>query len=61
MKYFDWDSEKNEELIQERNVSFEEVLIAIDGGYLLDIVEHPNKNKYPQSKSNKEIHKREQL
>ncbi|MBI2098043.1 MAG: BrnT family toxin [Candidatus Wildermuthbacteria bacterium] len=50
MKYFDWDSEKNEELIQERNVSFEEVLIAIDGGYLLDIVGHPNKNKYPNQK-----------
>jgi uncharacterized DUF497 family protein len=46
MKYFDWDAEKNEQLIQERGISFEEVLIAIEGGHLLDIVEHPNKAKY---------------
>jgi uncharacterized DUF497 family protein len=50
MQYFDWDFEKNELLIQERGISFEEVLIAIGGGYLLDIVEHPNKKKYPNQK-----------
>ena len=50
MKYFDWDAEKNEGLIQERGVSFEEVLVAIEGGYLLDIVEHPRKAKYPNQK-----------
>jgi len=50
MKYFDWDPEKNERLIKERGISFEEVLIAIEGGYLLDIVEHPNKAKYPGQK-----------
>ncbi len=50
MQYFDWDFEKNELLIQERGVSFEEVLIAIEGGYLLDIIEHFNKIKYPSQK-----------
>ena len=50
MRYFDWDARKNERLIQERNISFEEVLIAIAGGYLLDIVEHPNKVKYPNQR-----------
>lgn len=50
MKYFDWDAGKNEQLIKERGVSFEEVLIAIEGGYLLDIVEHPNKTKYPNQR-----------
>lgn len=50
MKYFDWDSEKNEWLIQEREISFEEVLVAIEGGYLLDIVEHPRKSRYPKQK-----------
>ena len=50
MQYFDWDFKKNELLIQEREISFEEVLIAIEGGYLLDIVEHPNKTKYPSQK-----------
>jgi len=50
MPYFDWDFKKNELLIQEREISFEEVLIAIEGGYLLDIVEHSNKAKYPNQK-----------
>lgn len=50
MKYFDWGAEKNELLIQERGVSFEEVLVAIESGYLLDIMEHPNKTKYPNQK-----------
>jgi len=50
VKYFDWDPEKNERLSKERSISFEEVLIAIEGGYLLDIVEHPNKAKYPNQK-----------
>ena len=50
MRYFDWDARKNERLIQERNISFEEVLIAIAGGYLLDIVEHSNKAKYPNQR-----------
>lgn len=50
MKYFDWDSQKNQKLKQERNISFEEVLIAIEGGNLLDIVEHLDKTKYPNQK-----------
>lgn len=50
MRYFDWDARKNERLIQERGISFEEVLIAVAGGYLLDIVEHSNKVKYPNQR-----------
>lgn len=50
MKYFDWDSRKSQKLKQERDVSFEEVLIAIDEGKILDIVEHPNKTKYPNQR-----------
>jgi len=50
MKYFDWSVEKNEQVIRERGVSFEEILIAIEGGYLLDIREHSNKKKYPDQK-----------
>ncbi len=50
MKYFDWDSEKNNRLRQERGVSFEEILIAIEEGDILDIVEHPNRRKYPNQK-----------
>ncbi len=31
----------------ERGVSFEEVLVAISQGALLDVVVHPNNEKYP--------------
>ena len=46
MKYFNWNNEKNEKLRKERGVSFEEVVLAIEQGQLLDILEHPNKDKY---------------
>jgi uncharacterized DUF497 family protein len=47
MKPFRWDSEKNELLKMERGVSFEEVVVAIESGGLLDILAHPNTVKYP--------------
>lgn len=50
MKYFDWDSEKNSQLKRERGVSFEEVLIAIEEGEILDIIGHPSKGKYSHQK-----------
>ena len=46
MKYFTWDAEKNEKLKVERDISFEEVVLHIERGHLLDILEHPNKDKY---------------
>lgn len=46
MKYFDWDEEKNEILKSSRNISFEIIVIQIEMGKLLDIMEHPNKQKY---------------
>ncbi len=50
MKYFDWNNEKNEELIKDRNISFEEAVFCIMHDGLLDIIEHPNKSKYPDQK-----------
>lgn len=47
MKYFDWNNEKNEELIKDRGVSFEEVVFCIMHNGLLDIIAHSNKSKYP--------------
>lgn len=47
MKYFEWSAEKNAGLKAERDVSFEEVVVAISEGKLLDIIEHPNKKRYP--------------
>lgn len=46
MKYYSWDNEKNKRLKAERGVSFEEVVFHIERGQLLDIVEHPNPEKY---------------
>jgi len=46
----DWDDEKNRQLKRERGVGFEDVLIAISEGRILDILEHPNKEKYGEQK-----------
>jgi hypothetical protein len=43
---FLWNEEKNELLKKERHFSFERIVIAIEEGYLLDVLEHPNKVKY---------------
>jgi uncharacterized DUF497 family protein len=50
MKYFSWDSKKNELLQRERGISFEEVIYFIDKGQLLDILQHPNQEKYENQK-----------
>jgi len=46
MKLYTWDEEKNEWLKAERNISFEEVLQHIADGDLLDVVSHPNQERY---------------
>ena len=46
MKYYDWNEEKNERLKKSRNISFEIIVAQIEMGKLLDIVDHPNKDKY---------------
>lgn len=43
---FDWDSEKNELLITSRGVSFEEVVAILENGDALDVIEHPNQDKF---------------
>ena len=50
MKLFDWSDEKNVRLMVERNVSFEEVVFWIMRGGLIDILEHPNKERYPNQR-----------
>ncbi len=50
MKVFRWDNEKNEWLKQNRGVCFEEVVILIEREDVLEIVDHPNQNKYPGQK-----------
>lgn len=50
MKPINWNSDKNLALKAERGISFEEVLVAVSQGSLLDVVEHPNKEKYPNQR-----------
>lgn len=49
-KYFDWDAEKSNRLKAERELGFEDILIAIHEGRLFDIVEHHNPQRYPNQK-----------
>ena len=50
MKFFAWNSEKNELLKKERGVSFEDVVLNIQLGFEVDIFEHPNQERYPGQK-----------
>ena len=50
MKPFRWDPEKNDQLKQERGVSFEQVAVAVETGSLLQIAPHQNPAKYPRQK-----------
>ena len=50
MKDFDWNEEKNKQLKEERGVCFEDVQNSIVERGALDIIPHPNKDKYPDQK-----------
>ncbi|MDP1684912.1 hypothetical protein [Hydrogenophaga sp.] len=50
MNPFRWGSEKNDQLMSERGISFEQMVVAIELGGLLDILVHPNQSKYPRQK-----------
>ncbi|MGO9481401.1 MAG: toxin [Candidatus Kryptoniota bacterium] len=50
LKYFDWDEDKNNLLIETRNVCFEEIVLSIANNRLLEVIEHPNKQKYPNQR-----------
>lgn len=47
MKPFRWNHDKNELLKKERSVSFEEIVLAIEADGLLDVLQHPNPDRYP--------------
>jgi len=46
-----WDTSKNDKLIRERGVSFEEILVAVEQRRLLDVIENPNQKKYSGQKA----------
>ena len=43
---FDWNEDKNQLLVEQRGVSFERVISAIERGGLVDVLEHPNQERY---------------
>lgn len=50
MKYINWNSEKNELLKKERGISFEIMAFQIETETILDVIEHPNQNSYPDQR-----------
>jgi len=50
VKRFNWDNNKNIELQKQRGISFEVVIYHIEIGRIVDILEHPNKTKYPNQR-----------
>jgi uncharacterized DUF497 family protein len=50
MKPFNWNHQKNQQLIEERQISFEDILFCIQKSRMLDDIEHPNKDKYPNQR-----------
>ena len=47
MDYYKWDFQKNEKLKAERGISFEQIVMHIEHGDVLDLVAHPNQEEYP--------------
>ncbi|MEY4014934.1 MAG: hypothetical protein RLZZ290_1798 [Pseudomonadota bacterium] len=46
-KSYNWNSEKNQMLIEERGISFERIVFEISMGNEVAVVMHPNQDKYP--------------
>jgi uncharacterized DUF497 family protein len=44
---FDFDENKNKTLKLERGISFEEIIALIHEGLVVDVVQHPNRQRYP--------------
>ncbi len=47
MGHYGWDPDKNEWLKATRGISFEQIELAIANGWVLDVFDNPNKEKYP--------------
>ena len=43
---FDWNEDKNQQLVEQRGISFERIVSAIEQGGLVDVLEHPNQERY---------------
>ena len=50
MNIFRWENDKNEKLKNDRGVCFEQVVLLLERGEIIDTIEHPNRSKYPGQK-----------
>ena len=39
---FNWNNDKNEWLISNRGISFEQAVVAIENGHIIEIMKHPS-------------------
>ncbi len=46
----DWNNDKNNWLKEERGIGFEDIAVALEQGGLIDMVDHPHQDKYPNQK-----------
>lgn len=49
-KIFNWSPDKNLLLLRDRGISFERIVFEISCGNELEVLEHPNQEKYPGQK-----------
>jgi len=47
MSECDWSDEKNEMLERTRQVCFEDAVVCIQNGGVLDVIRHPSRKRYP--------------
>jgi len=47
---FNWNEEKNELLKLEKGISFERIVVALEEGHLLDVIDNPNSERYKNQK-----------
>jgi len=50
MKLINWNKDKNTWLKKYRQIGFEDVLYYMDNDFIIDDIEHPNKERYPNQR-----------
>ncbi|GEM_PF-126864 len=48
--HYEFSADKNQQLIKERDISFEDVIVALDNDKLITTLDHHNRAKYPNQK-----------
>ncbi len=48
--YYEFNHEKNKKLLEERGISFEQIISLIEQGHIIETIEHTNKKKYANQK-----------